>query len=78
MSSCTQRKEVAHRFLGGSGMLFSIKPRRAVSIRAYSAFQDEDELVIKPGTRLRVARVQEAKGICNVTLEELDEAPLVS
>ncbi|EGD79912.1 uracil-DNA glycosylase [Salpingoeca rosetta] len=78
VSSCTVKEGVARGFLGGKGMLFSIKPRGAVSIKQFSAFQGEDEYIVNPGARLKVLDVKTTGNVCNVTLQELEEEPLVT
>jgi NAD:arginine ADP-ribosyltransferase len=75
VSSCTANPDVARRFLGGRGKrtLFEITPRRAVPIRAYSRYQDQDEVVLPPGTVLRVDRVvNEPCGLSRIELTEVD------
>jgi uracil DNA glycosylase len=77
VSSCTPNLQVARNFLGSEGRrtLFEVSVHRAVSIKKYSAFHGEDEYVLAPGTRLRVAEVQpEPDGLTRVRLEELPEA----
>lgn len=76
VSSCTPKLSVAQGFLGKAGkrMLFVITPLRACSIQAYSAFTGEAELILLPGTVLRVVDVVEDKGgLCTVTLSESPE-----
>jgi hypothetical protein len=81
ISSCTADPRVARAFLGARGrrMLFEVVPRTAVSIKAFSAFQGEDEYVLAPGTRLEVAEVRnEPSGLSVVRLVELEGERLVS
>jgi uracil DNA glycosylase len=81
VSSCTSKLGVARAFLGSRGKrtLFEITPARAVGIRSFSAFTDEEEFILPPGTRLTVTeRKTERGGLCTVKLTELDEQPLVS
>lgn len=81
VSSCTPRLEIAQQFLGGAGrrVLFEVHAHRAVSIRAFSAYAQEDELVLAPGTQLRVEQVVDrGGGLTAITLRELDAPPLVS
>lgn len=81
VSSCTPKLEVARGFLGGTGrrMLFEVVPATAVSIRAFSAFTGEDEYILAPGTRLKVADVSTDKGgLTQVRLEEVAGARLVA
>ena len=63
----------------GRRMLFEVTPVGAVSIRSFSAFTGEEEYLLPPGTRLKVADVKsEAGGLCTVKLEELPGQRLVS
>ncbi|MER5933544.1 ADP-ribosyltransferase domain-containing protein [Streptomyces sp. NPDC002054] len=81
VSSCTPDLGVARTFLGSRGKrtLFEVVPRRAVGIRNFSAFTDEDEFILSPGTQLKVTDVRaERGGLCTVRLTELEEQPLVS
>lgn len=74
VSSCTAKLSVAHSFLGAKGKrtLFSVKPARAVGVRAYSAFSGEEEYLLAPGTALKVVAVKaERSGLCTVELEEV-------
>ena len=74
ISSCTRDIDVAERFLGPSGprTLFHLSPRSAVSIRAFSAFQAEDEFLIAPGVQFYVADVQrKGQGLVIIHLDEL-------
>jgi uracil DNA glycosylase len=81
VSSCTSKLSVAQGFLGSRGrrMLFEVTPVGAIGIRSYSAFTGEEEYVLAPGTRLKVADVQsESSGLCTVKLEEQAEGRLVT
>ena len=81
ISSCTGRLSVAYSFLGTSGKrtLFEINTGRSVGIRAFSDFTGEDEYLLAPGTRLRVADVtMAADGLCTIRLEETDDPRGVS
>jgi uracil DNA glycosylase len=81
VSSCTPRREVATNFLGGRGArtLFRIRPRQAVSIRQYSAFEGEEEFLMAPGTQLEVfTNRKERDGLVFIELVEKDGAPLIS
>lgn len=74
VSSCTAKLSVAHSFLGSKGKrtLFSVKPLRAVGVRAWSAFSGEEEYLLAPGTSLTVVGVKaEKSGLCTVELEEV-------
>ncbi|MEU5385928.1 ADP-ribosyltransferase domain-containing protein [Kitasatospora cineracea] len=81
VSSCTSRPAVARSFLGSRGKrtLFEVRPARAVGIRQFSAFTEEEEYILLPGTQLTVTDVvAERGGLCTVTLTESAEPPLVS
>ncbi len=81
VSSCTTKLEIARQFLGQTGRrtLFEVHAHRSVSIRPFSAYAQEDELVLAPGTQLRVEQVVDrGGGLTAVTLRELDSPPLVS
>ncbi|MFC8719407.1 ADP-ribosyltransferase domain-containing protein [Kitasatospora sp. NPDC057198] len=81
VSSCTSRPEVARSFLGSRGKrtLFEVRPARAVGIREFSAFTEEEEYILLPGTQLTVTDVvAERGGLCTVTLTESADGPLVS
>jgi hypothetical protein len=73
VSSCTTSLQIAREFLGtrGKRTLFEVVPQAAVGIRAFSAFTEEEEYVLPPGTRLKVADVKAEKGgLCTIRLEE--------
>jgi len=81
VSSCTSKLEVARGFLGAHGRrtLFEVRTHTAVSIRSLSAFTGEEELVLAPGTQLRVTDVTtDASGLSTVRLEECEGARLVA
>ncbi|MFJ9641602.1 ADP-ribosyltransferase domain-containing protein [Streptomyces sp. NPDC004244] len=81
VSSCTPKLGVARAFLGSRGKrtLFEVVPSRAVGIRNFSAFTEEEEYILAPGTQLKVTEVKtERGGLCTVRLAELEEGPLVS
>lgn len=81
VSSCTSEPGVARGFLGGRGKrtLFEVTPLRAVGIRRFSAFTDEEEFILLPGTQLKVAEVTTGRGgLCTVKLTEVEDRPLVS
>jgi uracil DNA glycosylase len=74
VSSCTAKLSVAHSFLGAKGKrtLFSVRPARAVGVRAFSAFSGEEEYLLAPGTALQVVAVKaERSGLCTIELEEV-------
>ncbi|KJY43453.1 uracil-DNA glycosylase [Streptomyces sp. NRRL B-1568] len=81
VSSCTSKLSVARAFLGGRGKrtLFEVLPSRAVGIRSFSAFTDEEEFILPPGTQLKVTDVKaERGGLCTVKLTELEEQTVLS
>ncbi|WP_405979961.1 ADP-ribosyltransferase domain-containing protein [Streptomyces sp. NBC_00158] len=81
VSSCTPKLGVARGFLGSRGKrtLFEVVPARAVGIRDFSAFTEEEEFILSPGTQLKVTDVKtERGGLCTVRLTELEEQTLVS
>ncbi|MFB8007088.1 ADP-ribosyltransferase domain-containing protein [Nocardia sp. NPDC056000] len=81
VSSCTSESSVARAFLGSRGKrtLFEVRPARAVSIRDFSAFTEEEEFILLPGTQLEVTGVQAQRGgLCIVQLTESTAQPLVS
>ncbi|MFF3013202.1 ADP-ribosyltransferase domain-containing protein [Streptomyces sp. NPDC057939] len=81
VSSCTSKLGVARAFLGNRGKrtLFEVVPVRAVGIRRFSAFTDEEEFILSPGTQFKVTGVTtERGGLCTVKLTELEEQGLVS
>ncbi|GHF28299.1 hypothetical protein GCM10010218_06760 [Streptomyces mashuensis] len=81
VSSCTPKLHVARAFLGSRGRrtLFEVTPVRAVGIRDFSAFTEEEEYILLPGTQLKVTDVRtERGGLCTVRLTELEDGPLVS
>ncbi|MGW7316384.1 ADP-ribosyltransferase domain-containing protein [Streptomyces sp. NPDC054865] len=81
VSSCTSKLGVARAFLGSRGKrtLFEVTPVRAVGIRRFSAFTDEEEFILSPGTQFKVTGVTtERGGLCTVKLTELEEQGLVT
>ena len=53
-NSCSMDLGIIQGYLGRSGTLFAIHTINAKDITAFSAFPDEREVVLMPGTRLRV------------------------
>ncbi|MFC4072249.1 ADP-ribosyltransferase domain-containing protein [Actinoplanes subglobosus] len=81
VSSCTSKLSVAQGFLGGRGKrtLFEVHPKRAVGIKAFSAFTGEEEFILTPGTQLEVTAVKaERGGLCTVHLTESEEQPMIA
>jgi hypothetical protein len=59
--------------------LFEVTPSRAVGIRHLSAFAGEEEYILPPGTRLKVAAVTtDRSGLITVRLEEVAGAGMVA
>ncbi|CAF2233834.1 unnamed protein product [Rotaria magnacalcarata] len=54
VNSCTSYLNVAGKFADRSGTLFCINAIYGRDITQYSAFHDEKEIVLMPGTLLRV------------------------
>ena len=54
INSCSMDLGIIQGYLGRSGTLFAIHTINAKDITAFSAFPDEREVVLMPGTRLRV------------------------
>ncbi|MEM9075007.1 MAG: ADP-ribosyltransferase domain-containing protein [Myxococcota bacterium] len=80
VSSCTPKLSVATGFLGNSGKrtLFRVATHSAVSIQAFSAYKQEEEYILRPGTQLQVDQVSTSKGLTTIDLIEATDAPLVS
>lgn len=59
-------------FLGKEGdrTLFVIKTATARTIKAYSAFPKENELLVLPGTTFKVTRVETEGGLTTISMEE--------
>jgi hypothetical protein len=56
ISSCTNSMEVVQRFVGRSGVrtLFMIECVNGKAIKSHSLYKDEEEILLMPGTYLRV------------------------
>jgi uracil DNA glycosylase len=79
VSSCTPSLAVAKGFLGsGARTLFEVHASRAVGVKRYSCYQQEDEYLLLPGTQLAVVDVSRAGRQTTVHLEELPTSPLVA
>jgi hypothetical protein len=80
VSSCSSQRSVANGILGcmGKRMLFEIYSTTAAPIKEFSAFSGEEELIIAPGSQLRVKKAKtDSSGLCHVVMEELAESNLV-
>lgn len=70
-TSCSPSSAIADIFSGEKGVLFSITAINGRDISKYSAHQDEKEVILMPGTRLRVVNPHVVKtGFSIVDLEE--------
>lgn len=72
ISSCTPKLSVAQGFMGSSGprTLFKVESRSSVTIMAFSAFKGEEEVLLGPGTQLRVKAVSTANDLTTIVLCE--------
>ena len=71
VNSCSSQVNVAGCFAGETGILFCINAIYGKDITYYSAIQDEDEIILMPGTCLRVKCTQRVpSGLSIVHLEE--------
>ena len=58
----------------GRNVRFVITSRRGKDINAYSASPQEGEVLLRPGTRVRVTRKsEEMEGMLHVYVEEIDD-----
>lgn len=72
VSSCSSNKNVAVAFAGGRGTLFCIETQTAKDIKMFSYYQSEDELVLAPGTKLKVVSVlKRSSGQSEIRLREI-------
>ncbi len=77
-SSCTSDKQVAMRF-AGNGTLFHIETKTAKEIHMFSYCGDEEELVLAPGTKLKVVKVKKrSSGLSEIRLREIPGERLVA
>ena len=71
VNSCSSRVNVAGSFAGLMGTLFCIHAIRGKDITLYSAYPTEEEIVLLPGTQLRIKAVlPNSDGLSVVNLEE--------
>ncbi|CAF3246522.1 unnamed protein product [Rotaria sp. Silwood2] len=54
VNSCSRNPEVVKMYLGETSTLFTIDAIEGKDITLYSNFSQEEEVILKPGTRLRV------------------------
>jgi hypothetical protein len=74
ISSCTETMQVMERFIGRSGMrtLFMIECLNGKAIRPHSFYKTENEIVIMPGTYLRVVdKWSPSEGLYMIHLQEV-------
>jgi len=71
ITSCSKDHEFAKGFTCEKGILFCIDSVYGKDITSYSALQNEQEIILMPGTKLRVKNVdRDANGISTVNLTE--------
>lgn len=76
-SSCTETQEITEQFIGCSGVrtLFKINCINGRSVRPHSYFKNENEILLMPGTYLRVLNKSiKADGLHLIELQE-EEPP---
>ena len=54
VNSCSRNPKVVEFYLGGLGTVFGIETMYGKDIAKYSAYPDEEEIVLMPGTRVRL------------------------
>lgn len=54
VNSCSKAVDVVEIYLGDTGTVFAINATNGKDITAFSAFQEEQEVIIMPGSRLHV------------------------
>ncbi len=54
VNSCSKNLKVVEFYLGGMGTIFGIETIHGKDISEYSAFPDEQEVILMPGTHVRV------------------------
>ena len=71
INSCSSDVSVARFYVGRGGILFCINAIHGKDITEYSAFQEENEVILMPGTRLQVQSASfDEHGINIVQLNE--------
>ena len=75
VSSCSSSLDVIKDFVGKDAVLFMIQAMNGKDISGYTNFPDENEVLLRPGTRLRVAAgtFDHTGGLRVVHLKELSE-----
>lgn len=54
VNSCSKAPNVVEMYLGDSGTVFAIDATNGKDISAFSSFQEEQEIILMPGSRFRV------------------------
>ncbi|CAF1470794.1 unnamed protein product, partial [Rotaria sordida] len=54
VNSCSTALDVVEAYVGTTGIVFAIKLIHGKDISLYSAYQDEQEVIMMPGTHVRV------------------------
>jgi hypothetical protein len=73
VSSCTETMEVMEKFVGRSGVrtVFMIECINGKAIKSHSHYKDENEIILMPGTYLRVvSKWSPADGLHMIQLQE--------
>jgi hypothetical protein len=73
VSSCTETMEVMEKFIGRSGVrtVFMIECINGKAIKSHSFYKDENEIILMPGTYLRVIdKWSPAEGLHMIRLKE--------
>eukprot|EP01059_Diplonema_ambulator_P014458 TRINITY_DN25370_c0_g1_i1.p1 TRINITY_DN25370_c0_g1~~TRINITY_DN25370_c0_g1_i1.p1 ORF type:complete len:564 (+),score=227.69 TRINITY_DN25370_c0_g1_i1:36-1694(+) len=81
VNSCTPDLNIAKTFLGKTGprTLFIVEGINLTAIKAYSAYKAEEELILLPGTQLKVAKHEnKGSGLTEIHLTEVDAPRLVN
>lgn len=70
VNSCSRHKDLARGFICERGILFHIESVDGRDITKYSANQDEDEVVLLPGTHLRFKGIISEGDVLTIQLEQ--------
>lgn len=78
VSSCSQNVDVVEKFLKSNGTLFLIEPLNGRDLNGYTAFTNEAEILLPPGSDFTVVAISSkcAENIHIVHLRELDDKVL--
>jgi len=79
VNSCTKNLNIVEPFVSPAGTLFTIQMINGKDIHTYSAYKCEEEVILLPGTRLRIKAklLNHENSLCIVHLEE-ENSELVS